>query len=315
MNYSIGAYFRAPRNQSFFPFGSEKAGRHYTYLAEAGHRQGVAFFAVHLGCYRGNQTFRDAYRFTGKEWEHVPGETRVDIVFLKTPHLIDTLDTADLTMCHRDLELLNDDKALMQRHFGDLLPQAVSVTRQEWQEALHHVPGDVLVLKPVDGSRGNGVWIGKREEFNASCFDETYTHYILQEFIDSSAGIPGLFSGRHDLRLILAQEVPILSFVRIAQEGTYLANFAQGGRLEVLDVAALPPEVQAFARQVDSRLSHLSPRFYTIDMIRRTDGRYFLTEINTGPGLPNPEVEGREFMDTFYNHFFRLCEETVTRQN
>ena len=87
----------------------------------------------------------------------------------------------------------------------------------------------MVVLKPLSESGGKNVRIAKKR----SAFPKIKIgqDYIVQEFIDSSKGIPGLTEGAHDLRVVLVNEKIIYSHIRKPKTNCLLANVALGGTI------------------------------------------------------------------------------------
>jgi len=60
-----------------------------------------------------------------------------------------------------------------------------------------------VVLKPLNGLMGLGIFVGPKEKAVDFEFDRKYSEYIVQEFVDTSGGFLGLVEGFHDLRVVI----------------------------------------------------------------------------------------------------------------
>ncbi|USN55856.1 MAG: hypothetical protein H6765_04740 [Candidatus Peribacteria bacterium] len=86
---------------------------------------------------------------------------------------------------------------------------------------------DMLVLKPRRGSSGQGVIVCRKSNYDPELID---THrlaqrgYLGQEFLDTSAGIPGITQQTHDLRIITMIDTIVLCHVRTPPSGSLIGN-------------------------------------------------------------------------------------------
>jgi len=63
---------------------------------------------------------------------------------------------------------------------------------------------------------------------------------IVQQFVDSGSGIEKLnIEGVHDLRVVVVDGKPVLSYIRQPESG-YIANVAQGGTMEFVKLKMCP---------------------------------------------------------------------------
>jgi glutathione synthase/RimK-type ligase-like ATP-grasp enzyme len=139
------------------------------------------------------------------------------------------------------------------------------------------------VFKPVKGAEGIGVSIERKSLFENPKAPLDFPS-LLSEFLDTSAGIPGIVDGIHDLRVALFDGEMIYSYVRTPPTGSMLANVALGGHWEMIDVSRLPQDVVDIAMQVDQRFKDIPHRFYGIDFVYTKDGPWII-EMNAELGL------------------------------
>src|SRR6185436_9953431 len=109
--------------------------------------------------------------------------------------------------------------------------------------------------------------------------------YLIQEFIDTSAGVPGIVEGIHDFRIVAVSGEPVVCYVRTPPPGKKLANVAQGGKEIHVTLDRIPQEALALFQQVDDALARFPKRVYSVDMGRNVDGRWMIIELNSKPGL------------------------------
>jgi glutathione synthase/RimK-type ligase-like ATP-grasp enzyme len=173
------------------------------------------------------------------------------------------------------------------------------------EKAFSQIKGKYIVLKPDIGSGGTGVIIETPEKVRQLNLDYPL---ILQEFIDSSRGIPGITQGPHDLRLVFINDDLIYSYIRVPKEGSFLANVAQGGSMATVDLSDLPDSLAPLIRDVAEAFSAFPKKIYTIDIMFDENVRPWIVELNTMPGIyfsPNQ----KETCDHFYS---KLIQELKT---
>lgn len=264
------------------------------------YRRGYVQLATQIGelggkcCFvRGKDTFLGGGSFTKCFWPEADGSMReeagpiqADIVLNKG----DDLEFDDGTKVVNDPQFHGfcNDKPATYRTFKTVSPVSIVVRgKLQLENALKRVPGQTVVAKPATGAGSKGVVIGTHEEVLAA--DHVYP-VIVQEWIDSSAGIPGICEGRHDLRFIIIAGILALVAVKTPKEGSLVYGLGAGGRFRILDDGEVPLDAWEMVEAIDGRLDHYPSRYYSVDVARRSDGKWFLIELNSPSGI-NEEAE------------------------
>lgn len=187
-------------------------------------------------------------------------------------------------------DLLTDKLATFS-HFADHVPATWNANAPDLADRLRtaqlhaDLSTEKLVLKPRFGERGRGIVTTDLDglaAYSASELDD----YIVQAFLETRSGIPGLgIRKRHDVRLILRDGAILLAFARLPAPGSFVSNTSQGGHELPLVVEALPSHVTRFAGEVDDRLRHFGTRFYSLDIGIGRSGKIWIFELNTMPGI------------------------------
>ncbi|WP_199872893.1 ATP-grasp domain-containing protein [Inediibacterium massiliense] len=135
--------------------------------------------------------------------------------------------------------------------------------------------GFPVIVKTIHGSQGSGVYLSN----NKSSFDDlmqlinstnTNMNIILQEFIKNSFG--------RDLRVLVIGGRPIGCMERISKDGSFKANFSQGGSVKKYE---LNPEIEWLATE-SSKILGLDVA--GIDLL--FDGEHYrICEANSAPGF------------------------------
>jgi glutathione synthase/RimK-type ligase-like ATP-grasp enzyme len=183
------------------------------------------------------------------------------------------------------------DKTLMYKHFADYQPFSVIChSKDEVLAAFDKIEGEKIVVKdPTSFGGGYGVYIGSREKVLQQIPD-TYP-LLVQEFFDTSAGVPGQVAGVHDMRLSVCGGKIIGSYIRKAQEGSLHSNVSKGGTMHFFDVSQVPAELVELVQDIDLLFARW-PRYYSIDFMYTAKG-WKMVEINPYLALL-PRTDGEE---------------------
>ncbi len=264
----------APMEDAFYLQG-------YQDLAEElGDRATLSLTKEH---YLGGMRFARGWRYRGGMFVRVDTPFEADLLYNKDSTF--TPDAGVRVLNHPDLDRLTNDKARTAALFPDLCPKSILVEKpSDLQEAIATIPGHMIVLKPLKGYGGTGIFIGPKEQASIETFP-----CLAQEFVDTSAGIPGVIDAIHDLRFILMDGIIACSFCRTPRKGSgiLLSNFALGGWLMPVPAHLRPAGALALCGRVDAALARFGHRIYTVDCARTRDGAWKLIEINSPPGQQN----------------------------
>ncbi len=285
---TVAVYFTEPGFDDY-PFNEEEYRTAYHILGGLLAERGTGMAIV-----RGKKTYKGGLRFTGY-WEFRNGtfhrreeDITADLLFLrgklKTRRGINMIN-------HPALHALCDDKSDTYRRFPDISPKSIRVNnRRVLKAALPKISSKLVVAKPVDGFGGAGIVIDTAEKVPKKLHDFPY---LLQEFIDTSGGIPGICKGLHDFRMVSVQGKIVSVFIREPRQGSYLANVSQGASIWELAVKDIPKEARELFERVDKELLRFTRRVYAVDVARQKDGRWLLIELNAEPGLSSYDYDGR----------------------
>lgn len=281
------------------PYSSEYRNEKYGLFAEVAARQGIDVFLVQISWYKGMGSFKQGWFFDPdiKAWTKV-GEIAADVVYDKSsPRKLEKKKQVAKTVPvvnHWKIEVICKDKLETYRLFKKFVPKTIRITNKaSLLRALDLLPGEMVVLKPIGGSRGAGVMVVRKELVRQGKVKlEKKTDYIAQQFIMSARGIPSLgIKGRHDLRVFVANGKPVLSYVRVAKRGTFVANLALGGASVHLPRNNIPKDVMRIVKAVDKWFSGFGTRIYSTDFSFDDTGKAWLLELNSHPGFVYPDEQ------------------------
>jgi len=201
-----------------------------------------------------------------------------DMFYITTTHLLDRLAPGTLVV-NDPFWVRNFPEKLLILDFPDLMPPTAIARDLDTIRAFRARHGDVI-LKPLYGNGGSGVFLLKQGDSNLSSLHEMFTGFsreplIVQKFLPDVA--------KGDKRVILVDGEPVGAINRVPAEGETRSNMHVGGRPEKVELTERDLEICA---AIGPRLREKGQIFVGIDVI----GRY-LTEINVTSPTGIQELE------------------------
>lgn len=228
------------------------------------------------------------FRGTGSKWERV-SNIKPNLIYDKTKGRTEVYYKKELIAKRypfiNDLSFTRiiDDKFITGLLFSQWSKKNYVVRdNTELAEALKKIHTPLAVLKPICESGGKGVQVFSKKDASKKTFRG---EHILQEFIDSSSGVPGTKSSTHDLRLVFVNDTIIYAYIREPKKGSYLANLAQGGNLTIVPKKNIPRSVLPIIKHAQDIFESFHPKVYTIDLMFDKRGIPWVVELNSMPGL------------------------------
>ena len=205
-------------------------------------------------------------------------DDEVDLAFQRVDPPVDAAyitATQILGTCRRTLVLnrpaaiLAHNEKLFALHFPDLMPETIVSAEQAELLAFLDEMGGEMVVKPLDGRGGEGVFLARRGDPNLASILEQSTRFGARRAI-AQRYLPAVREG--DKRILLLEGAPLGALNRVPAQGELRANLHVGGEAArgVLD--------DADARIVDRLRPQLEREGLFLVGIDVIGG--FLTEIN-----------------------------------
>ena len=223
-----------------------------------------------------------AYRFDGEKWSKVEN-IEIDVVFDKYRFDDETVGLKerigqDFPVLNRfEVERICKDKHLAYEKFPKHHPETRKANFENVEEMLEKY--DKVVIKPLSAHAGEGVKIIE----DISEYEESAGN-IAQQFIDSSSGIEKLdVEGVHDLRVVVVDGNPVISYIRQPESG-FVANVAQGGTMDFVPIEDVPEDAMKIVNKV---VDVLSQKHFVcgVDMIFDQNQKPWILELNSKPGM------------------------------
>lgn len=128
-----------------------------------------------------------------------------------------------------------------------------------------------LVIKPNEGSGGNGVVMCTTKEDLAQAITELSSEY-------HSLAVSPLTAIQHEYRVIVQDGVAKLTYEKLRQPDAWHHNLKQGAAPQIITHAATKKEVEDFAARA---LTAIHGRLAAVDVVRTANGLQIM-EINNG---------------------------------
>jgi glutathione synthase len=190
-----------------------------------------------------------------------------DMAYITATHVLEHV--ADKVLIVNDpAEVRNAPEKLFVTHFPDLMPPTLITSDKDAIVEFRARHKDVVV-KPLFGNGGSGVFHLKPDDENLGALLETFT-ILYREPVIVQRYLPEIRQG--DKRIILVEGNPVGAVSRIPQSGEARANFHAGGAAQKTTLTKREQEICAAIGPV---LREKGLVFVGIDVI----GDY-LTEIN-----------------------------------
>ena len=262
----------------------------YEQLQKAGLHRGFQFYFVSASSYDSSlKQFDEGWTYVDQQWQ-LEQSIIPDLIYDKIsnrliPELFSILSS--ISQQYRfvnslEFTMLVSNKLYTSLLFPEYCQPYQFIVNQEQLRAMASRYPDRIVLKQMRHSSGDDVYIVSGAELQS--LQVSYP-ILLQQFVDSSAGIPGLITGLHDLRVMCINDRIVHSYIRQPATGSLLANIAQGGSVTLLELSQIPDSVLAITSVIQQRLAVFFPAIYTIDFLFDADGRPWIIELNTKPGM------------------------------
>lgn len=201
-----------------------------------------------------------------------------DMHYITTTHLLDRV--RDKTLVVNDpFWVRNCPEKLMVLDFPQLTPATAIARDLETLKAFKADHGDIIV-KPLYGNGGAGVFKLTRDDRNLASLFETFTGFSREPLI-AQQFLPAVSKG--DKRVILVDGEPVGAINRVPAEGETRSNMHVGGKPEKVELTERDREICATIGPV---LKEKGLIFVGIDVI----GDY-LTEINVTSPTGIQELE------------------------
>ena len=289
----IAVYFSKPGFEEY-PFDEAEYREAYHIMGKLLTERGAGMTIVRgLETYKGGNTFEGGWKYVKGTFERVEGPQTFTLIFNRGNNNNGStrFDAKARVLNSPELDRYCDDKSETYRIFHQCSPIGTTVNSAAIvPAALTRIRSELVVCKPIDGLGGAGIFVVPRTDVLKIIPEYPY---IVQEFIDTSGGIPRVAKGMHDFRMVTINGEILSIFIREPKEGSYLANVSQGASIREFPVEDIPKGALEIFKMVEKELTWITKRIYCVDVARRKDGKWYLIELNSQPGLSSLDYTGK----------------------
>lgn len=263
--------------------------------------------------YQGEGLFTGVWLFKKGKFEPIKETVKIDLVYDRSAGIkFPPKEDKEIKFVNqRNFKVLCWNKWLAYQEIGNLMPKTFWVGEKgNLASVLPKVRTGWVVLKPYNGLKGLGIFIGPKKEALTFQFPEKFRKYIAQEFVDTSGGIPQIVDGLHDLRIAIINGKPVWNHVRVPPRGSFKSNAAGGGILKEVDYGLVPEPVKKIISEITQKFyqKYDNPVF-SLDFGFDKNGRPWLFEINDQIGFPLWEMKKRDlFLKELVKNFAQKLE-------
>ena len=190
-----------------------------------------------------------------------------DMAYITATHLLERVHPQTLVV-NDPAWVRNSPEKIFVTEFADLMPKTL-ITRDPKEIADFRAEMGDIILKPLYGNGGAGVFHSARDDRNFSSLMEMFGQMFREPFI-AQQYLPAVRAG--DKRILLVDGEPVGAINRVPAENDARSNMHAGGRPEHTELTAREREICA---RIGPALRERGFIFVGIDVI----GDY-MTEIN-----------------------------------
>jgi glutathione synthase len=190
-----------------------------------------------------------------------------DMAYITATHILEHIHPGTLVV-NDPASVRNAPEKLFVTHFPDLMPPTLITADRDQIMAFRREHGD-LILKPLFGNGGAGVFLVKQDDMNLNALLELFTERSREPLVIQRY-VPEVRQG--DKRIILVDGEAMGAINRVPAAGEARSNMHVGGRPEKTTLTEREREI---CRRIGPALRDRGLIFVGIDVI----GGY-LTEIN-----------------------------------
>lgn len=198
---------------------------------------------------------------------HLRQDPPFDMAYITSTHLLERLHPKTLVV-NDPAWVRNSPEKIFVTEFADLMPPTL-ITRDVGEIARFRDELGDIILKPLYGNGGAGVFHSQRDDRNFSSLLEMFAQMYREPFI-AQGYLPAVRKG--DKRILLVNGEPVGAINRVPAEHDARSNMHVGGRAEATELTTREKEICA---RIGPALRERGFLFVGIDVIGD-----FMTEIN-----------------------------------
>lgn len=191
-----------------------------------------------------------------------------------------------------------DDKAAQYRLFHKLMPRSFMVnSKKGFLKIKKKIRTKKIVFKPRYGTQGEGITISSNPPKRIP------RNTLIQEFVEYGKSPVKGERGAWDMRIVVINGKIDNAYLRINRKSRFISNIAKGGKKFFINNKDVSRRVRNCISFIDRKFSRFKNRIYSADFILDKDGKPWLIETNSPPGMYYPDKKRQH---SFYTHLLLL---------
>ena len=247
--------------------------------------------------YLGGLKFKNYYRYENGQFHRKNKEIRADAVLDRSRSLNfprRSKSTNAKVLNQLDFKRLVGDKWLFYKNFQKYSPKTYLCPNGFFLGRVlsNFNDNERVVVKPRFGLKGQNIVIGSKDEIKKS---KIKYPVVIQEFSETKDTF--IKDNRSDIRVVIIDGAPVYALVRTPKKGSLLANVAQGGCIDQVNLDDLPVDLLKTAKKIAIQIKRdYNNPFYSIDF-GITKDRFVIFEMNNFIGFPLITRNHQKFVD------------------
>lgn len=228
----------------------------------------------------------------------------VDQAYLHATQILSMVPRTGPLVLNEPRALRDANEKLYALEFPNLIPRTLVSSKLDLLRSFLEDLGGQMIIKPLDGAGGRGIFFVQRDDRNLNSLLETATD-DGKTFIIAQQYIPEVRKG--DKRILLLDGEPLGAVLRVPREDDTRSNIHAGGRCES---AAVTPNDRRIIAELRPRLRAEGLYFVGIDVI----GNY-LTEVNVTSPTGVQEIDNLTGSDLSRTILDFVCRRVTSRRD
>ena len=267
-------------------------------------KKDVAMFRACTDWYDAKKNvFKKAWAFRDGKWQKIESLIKPDLIYDKTSgnrqYNLFPLKSIMGSKCRvfNDplFRIIFNNKLTQYILFSQYMPISfLASDKKELDDVLKKIPSEKAVVKPLNGSGGYGIVIDSKDAILKSNSSIAYP-VLVQQFIEGG-GIPGFLGEDNlaDLRIVFMHHQPKYALSRIAKKGSLFTNMHQGATGVSVPLEKIPDNINKIIKGIVEKLNIFPKAQYSLDFFFSKEGKPYLIEMNTTPGVCLIEAMGND---------------------
>jgi len=223
--------------------------------------------------------------FDWKRWSDVKN-IKPDLIWYKSndvKYLTNIIENNHNMINDTNFIQLVNDKFYTSIYFSDYSPKSYQINMLNNNNLLKDFQSNQLILKPNWWSWWKGIIKIEKSDLDKYINKDDFKNYLVQDFIDLSKWIPNIIKWIHDIRVVIfGGKIWDYVLIRTPAKNDFRCNLSSGWSGKYVNIDCFDNNFKNIITYIlDKILNEFWFIFWTIDLARWDDGKYYLIELNS----------------------------------